>query len=160
MGMDRRCPDCGAIVSGAQVCESCGAFDFEGVTSWVCFPCGAQNAHGQARCGCGRERTVQCGACGAEVAFALEKCPGCGVPRFAFAAAQEARGRSEEFEHLRESARTLAWGLVPVAAAGGLLVGCAPHGGARIVGAVLLGLALFGEGYAVATLRRAKRTME
>ncbi len=159
--MERRCPDCGASVKGAQVCESCGAFDFEGVTSWVCFPCGAQNAHGQARCeGCGRERTVQCGACGAEAAFAGERCPACEVPRFAFAAAKEARTRSEEVERLRESARTLAVGLAPVACAGLLLILASAHPGARIAGASLLTLSLAGGGYALSTHRQARRRLE
>jgi hypothetical protein len=155
-----RCPDCGASVRGAQVCASCGAFDFEGVTSWVCFPCGAQNAHGESRCTCGRERTLECGACGAEVAFAGQTCAGCGVPRFAFAAAQEARCLSEEIEHLREAARTLALGLIPTACAGLLLLFTSAHPSARITGASLLALAVAGEGYALSTHRRARRQLE
>lgn len=158
--MERRCPDCGADVKGAQVCQSCGAFDFEGVTSWVCFPCGAQNAHGQSRCGCGRERTVECGACGAEATFAGERCPACGVPRFAFAAAQEARSRSEEVQHLKDAARTLALGLTPVACAGILLIVASAHPGARIAGASLLTLALAGEAYALTAHRQARRRLE
>jgi hypothetical protein len=155
-----RCPDCGARVNGAQVCERCGAFDFEGLTSWVCFPCGAQNAHGQTRCGCGRERTVVCGACGAELSFACQSCPGCGVPRFAFAAAEEARHSSEEVQHLRGSARTLAVGLAPVVFAGLLLLFASGHPTARITGAWLLGLAIAGEGYALSAHRQARRRLQ
>lgn len=154
------CPDCGARVSGAQVCSSCGAFDFEGVTSWVCFPCGAQNAHGESRCSCGRERVVECPACGAEVPFAEQTCPRCQVPRFAFAAAQEARRRSEEIEHLREAARALMLGLAPMVCAGFVLLFGSAHPYARITGASLLGLAIAGEGYALQTERRARRRLE
>ncbi|MBI5544367.1 MAG: hypothetical protein HY901_10785, partial [Deltaproteobacteria bacterium] len=130
-----RCPDCGAEVKGALVCASCGAFEFEGLTSWVCFPCGAQNAHGTQRCGCGRERTLECGACGAEVPLAAERCPRCAVPRFAFAAAEEAQRRSREIQKMREGARTLAVGLAPLACAGLLLLLVSAHPSARFTGA-------------------------
>ena len=144
-------------MKGAQVCERCGAFDFEGLTSWVCFPCGAQNAHGQTRCGCGRERTVECAACGSEVPFAGDMCPRCRVPRFAFVAVAEARDRSEEVERRRGWARALAITFVPLALSGlALLLGAARTSG-RVTGAALLGLSFAGEGYAIVEYRRSRR---
>ena len=155
-----RCPDCGSPVTGAQVCERCGAFDFEGLTSWVCFPCGAQNAHGQLVCTCGRERTMECGACGAEVSFAVEKCPRCQMPRFAFNAALEARHRSEEVQRQRDGARSLAVALVPVACVGIFLLVASAHPSARVTGAGLIGLAIIGEGWALLSSRQARKRLE
>ena len=155
-----RCPDCGSPIQGSQVCERCGAFDFEGLTSWVCFPCGAQNAHGQARCSCGRERSVECAACGGEVAFAAETCPHCGVPRFAFVAVAEARGRSEEVERRRGWARAFAIALAPIALCGLAMLLWAARPLGRIAGGALLGLSIAGEGYALATRRQVRRTLE
>ena len=155
-----RCPDCGGKIKGAQVCASCGAFDFEGLTSWVCFPCGAQNAHGQTRCTCGRERTMECPACGAEMGFTAETCPRCSVPRFAFGAAAEARQRSEEVQRQREGAKALAVGLLPVACVGILLLVASVHPTARVTGASLVGLSILGEGYALLSLRQARRRLE
>lgn len=153
------CPDCGARVKGAQVCARCGAFDFEGLTSWVCFACGGQNPHGVIRCSCGRERIVECAACGAEMPFGHGECVSCGVPRFALAAAEEALCRSDEIQRLRNAARALAMGLVPVACAGLLLVTASTAVSARVAGASLLALALVGEGYALAAHRQARRRM-
>lgn len=153
------CPDCGAPVQGAGVCARCGAFDFEGLTSWVCFSCGAQNAHGATACPCGRERSVECGACGAEAPFAGSACPECGVPRFAFEAAAQARQRSEEVQRLRGAARALALGLAPVACAGLVLL-FVSGAATRLTGAGLLGLALAGEGYALSTHRQARRRLD
>jgi len=155
-----RCPDCGGKIKGAQVCARCGAFDFEGLTSWVCFPCGAQNAHGQARCTCGRERTMECPACGAEMGFTLETCPRCSVPRFAFGAAAEARGRSEEVQRQRDYAKALAVRLLPMACVGILLLAISTHPAARVTGASLVGLALVGEGWALLSHRQASRRLE
>jgi len=147
-------------VRGAQVCESCGAFDFEGVTSWVCFPCGAQNAHGETRCACGRERTVECGSCGEDVVFACERCPKCGVPRFAFAAAEEAKRIAVEALKLRNSARVLAMVFTPLAIAGLALLLLGGTAGRHLSGTGLLALGLAGDAYALVTQRRARRGLE
>ena len=101
-----------------------------------------------------------CGSCGQELPFATERCPRCGVPRFAFAAAEEARHRSEEAQHLRQVARALAVGLAPMACAGLILLLASAHPTARLAGVWMLGLALAGEGYALSTHRRARRGLE
>ncbi len=154
-----RCPDCGSDVHGAQVCGRCGAFDFEGVTSWVCFPCGAQNAHGETRCACGRERTVECGACGEDVPFASERCPKCGVPRFAFAAAEEAQRISSAALKLHEGALRLGLLFTPVALLGLVLL-LGGSLGRRVGGGALLALGLSGDAYALVLHRRARRAVE
>ncbi len=153
--MTGRCPDCGMRLEG-EVCSSCGAFDFAGLTSWVCFACGAQNAHHQGRCGCGRERVVECAACGAEVPFAEGRCAKCGTGRELFEAAKEARARSEEVLRLRRAARSLTWRAAPMLCLGACLLwkGSTPL---RMAGGGLVGLSVVGGAYALVTARQARR---
>ena len=155
-----RCPDCGLLLLGAQVCPACGAFDFGGPTGWVCFPCGAQNPHGIAACTCGRPRTVECGSCGEDAPFRSERCPGCGVPRFAFDAAREARGQAERLGHSREAARWLALRSLVLVGAGAALLLLSSRASAHLAGWTLLATGAGGEVYALVLSRSVRRELQ
>jgi hypothetical protein len=151
------CRDCGNELSGASLCGRCGALATE--TEWVCFDCGAQNESGQARCGCGRDRLIECGSCGEEIPFASERCPGCGVPRFAFEAVEEARRQTLEIQKARAGARNLALALAPVGAAGAVLtIRGTPL--AVAAGCCLVAFALGGAAWAFAADRQARRRLD
>ncbi len=128
--------------------------------AWVCFECGAQNPSAQARCGCGRDRRMECGSCAEEIPFAAERCPECGVPRFAFEAVEEARRRALEIEKTRGGARKLVWALAPVGAAGTALAFRAATPLAMAAGGGLMALALCGAAWAYGVDRRARRRLQ
>lgn len=128
--------------------------------AWVCFECGAQNPSAQVRCGCGRDRRIECGSCGEEIPFAAERCPRCNVPRFAFEAVEEARRRAMEIERTRGGARKLALALAPVGAAGVLLVLRAGSTLAMTAGGGLIALAVGGAAWALAVERQARRRLD
>jgi hypothetical protein len=157
-GLRTLCSDCGKELGGASLCGRCGAVAKEGV--WVCFECGAQNPSAQSQCRCGRDRRIECGSCAEEIPFSSERCPRCGVPRFAFEAVEEARRRALEIERARVGARNLALALAPVGAAGAVL---SLRAGSPLVvaaGGGLIALALGGTAWAFAMERQARRRLE